>query len=83
MTVPTPLSDVVRNASALAPLLVSVGDAFPANEDRDRDRVACGYCGETLGLHAGSDGGCAICTLVLHLDRPRIDQEVRLAWLRS
>jgi hypothetical protein len=42
---------------------------------------SCAFCGSQIGLH-GEDGlSCAICVLVRHLERPRIDDEVSLVWL--
>jgi hypothetical protein len=61
----------------LAPLLISIGPgtALPSS------RSTCASCGAPLGLHVGADGACVVCTPVLHLDRPRIDAEARLAWI--
>jgi intracellular multiplication protein IcmJ len=44
-------------------------------------QVTCHYCGGDIGLHAGSGGDCALCVVVRHIDRPRIDEEARLTWL--
>ena len=41
----------------------------------------CAFCGQPAGTHASTDRCCALCTLVQQLDRPRIDEEVRLIWL--
>jgi hypothetical protein len=64
--------------SDLAPLLISIGAAPAPVAGTGAD---CGFCGGKLGLHAGPDGACVLCTPVLHLDRPRIDEEARLAWI--
>ena len=49
----------------------------------------CSFCGGRLGSERGAptqDAGnataqCALCLLVRHLDRPRIDDEAELVWL--
>lgn len=77
MTAPPTPPSTGQAGPKLAPLLISVGPntlAEPGGKD-------CAYCGNPLGLHAGEDGACAVCTPVLHLDRPRIDEEARLAWM--
>ncbi|MEO8715144.1 MAG: hypothetical protein ABI369_09035, partial [Acetobacteraceae bacterium] len=59
----------------LSPLLISVrrtdgaGVIVPAANSQAE---ACVFCGAPLGLHAEDGQGCAICTLVRHLERPRI-----------
>ena len=73
----------------LRPLLISVQrDAVPARLAPERTKTAaspphcaCVFCGASLELHADDGRSCAICTLVRHLERPRIDEEARLVWL--
>ena len=60
-------------AGALAPERSQNGGQSPT--------CACVFCGASLGLHADDGRSCAICTLVRHLERPRIDEEARLVWL--
>jgi intracellular multiplication protein IcmJ len=50
----------------------------------DRTETACGFCGMPVGLHSSLVGGepaCILCGLVQSLNRPTIDDEVRLIWL--
>lgn len=44
---------------------------------------ACGYCAQGGALFRRVDGppACALCFLVHHLERPRIDDEAVLIWL--
>lgn len=72
----------------LRTLVLSVGnDAATLVHANARGR--CSFCGGRLGSqsgaptsHAGSTtAACALCLLVRHLDRPRIDDEAELAWL--
>lgn len=67
----------------LRPLLISVhreGDG-PEPAQSTVPTVDCAYCGGSLGPHAGAEACCAVCTLVRHLQRPRIDEEADLVWL--
>lgn len=41
----------------------------------------CAYCGLPIGLHGENGRSCAVCVLVCHLERPRIDEEAQLIWL--
>jgi len=71
-------------ASSLLPLLISV-----QRDDGEADLAApaagpngtCLFCGASLGLHAEDGRCCAVCILVRHLERPRIDDEAGLVWL--
>jgi hypothetical protein len=67
----------------LRPLLISVHRDDEATEPSQSALPTedCVCCGGSLGLHAAADRCCAICTLVRHLERPRIDEEARLIWL--
>ena len=67
-------------------LSVSEGAAAPV---REGGYGRCSFCGGRLGSQRGAptpDAGsttaeCALCLLVRHLDRPRIDDEAELVWL--
>ena len=67
-------------------LSVSEGAAAPV---REGGYGRCSFCGGRLGSQGGTptpDAGnaaaeCALCLLVRHLDRPRIDDEAELVWL--
>lgn len=69
----------------LLPLLISVRrdeDAAAGPVPHDQSSAeGCLFCGAALGLHAEPGRCCAICTLVRHLERPRIDAEAHLVWL--
>ena len=70
--------------TSLLPLLVSVRrDDGPGAVEPAPDALsgACLFCGGPAGAHAEAEGRCcAACTLVRRLERPRIDEEVRLLW---
>lgn len=67
----------------LQPLLISIhrdsDPAVPAQSTISTDD--CAFCGGSLGPHAEAERCCAVCTLVRHLERPRIDEEAHLVWL--
>jgi hypothetical protein len=67
----------------LLPLLIAAARQDMAQDARRSGPCAaiCRFCGGGLGLHAGDEGACALCVLVRHLDRPRIDAEATLIWL--
>jgi hypothetical protein len=63
------------------------GDGSPPSAGRGEDDNSCRFCGGIRGqVELGHDDGstahaCALCQLVLRLDRPRIDDEAMLIWL--
>lgn len=67
-------------------LSVGEGDAAPVPADA---RGHCSFCGCELSSQRGTTtpntgsatDECALCVLVRHLDRPRIDDEAELVWL--
>jgi intracellular multiplication protein IcmJ len=64
---------------------VEVSVPASARDDQDGDNTdRCSFCGGVIGL-CGIAGvakpNCALCGLVRHLERPRIDDEARLIWL--
>jgi hypothetical protein len=68
----------------LRPLLISVqrdDDAGVLAPSGQPSAAGCLFCGAPLGLHAEKGRACAICLLVRHLERPRIDEEARLVWI--
>ncbi len=67
----------------LSPLVTSTARRQAADAARAAGAAGscCRFCGGVLGPHADSDGACALCVLVRHLERPRIDDEARLIWL--
>jgi len=72
----------------LRALVLSVSEG-PATFVCEGGLGGCSFCGGRLGSERGAptqDAGnttaqCALCLLVRHLDRPRIDDEAELAWL--
>ena len=72
----------------LQALVLSVGEGVAALV-REGGYDCCSFCGGRLGSQGGApppDTGnaaahCALCLLVRHLDRPRIDDEAELVWL--
>ena len=67
----------------LRPLLISIhrDDQTPEPAQSTVPTEDCAYCGDSLGPHAEAERCCAVCTLVRHLERPRIDEEAHLIWL--
>ena len=59
---------------------VSRGTEAPLQAVQAAD-ATCSFCGQSVGIHAGQPRCCALCTLVQHLERPRIDDELSLVWL--
>lgn len=72
----------------LRALVLSVSEGA-APHAREGGGGSCSFCGGRLGSQHGAptqDAGdsaaqCALCLLVRHLDRPRIDDEAELVWL--
>jgi intracellular multiplication protein IcmJ len=72
----------------LRALVLSVSEGAAASV-REGGYGRCSFCGGQLGPELGaptSDTGnaaaqCALCVIVRHLDRPRIDDEAELVWL--
>ncbi len=72
----------------LRAIALSVSEG-PATLVREGGLGRCSFCGGRLGSERGAptqDAGnataqCALCLLVRHLDRPRIDDEAELVWL--
>jgi len=72
----------------LRALVLSVSEG-PATFVCEGGLGSCSFCGGRLGSERGAptqDAGnataqCALCLLVRHLDRPRIDDEAELVWL--
>lgn len=67
----------------LRPLLISIhrDDETPEPAQSTVPTEDCAYCGDSLGPHAEAERCCAVCTLVRHLERPRINEEAHLIWL--
>ncbi len=59
---------------------VSRGTKAPLQAAQAQD-AACSFCGQPVGIHATQPLCCALCTVVQHFERPRIDDEVTLVWL--
>ena len=64
---------------------VEVPPAASARDPQDGGNAErCSFCGGVIGLCSVADAAapsCALCRLVRHLERPRIDDEARLIWL--
>ena len=68
----------------LCPLVISVSrdrHLHPPAPPSPDPNGHCLFCGGLIGAHDAGERSCALCMLVTHLERPRIDDEVSLIWL--
>ena len=65
----------------MLPLLISTLREDAAAPQLAPEGEGCVYCGLSAGAHGDGPRCCALCHLVRHLERPRIDDELHLIWL--